>query len=87
VLGSAGFLKKKMASRIEENLGFMRKLETFVRINSEMQDFILPAEPDRLQLIAASMHFNSARRLRASVQKVKKENRKLFLAQLKSLPQ
>jgi glutamate-ammonia-ligase adenylyltransferase len=86
VLAGAGFLKKKLASRITENLSFMRKLEASIRLNAESQEFVLPAEPDRLQVVAASMELRSPQQLRASVQKVKKENRILFLSTLKSLP-
>ena len=85
-LAAAGFLKKKMAARVTENLGFMRKLEACIRLNSEVQDFVLPAEPDRLQVIAASMNLRSTQQLQASVQNIKKENRTLFMTTLKSLP-
>jgi glutamate-ammonia-ligase adenylyltransferase len=86
ILGAAGFLKKKVALRIADNLSFMRALEASIRLNAETQDFVLPAEPARLRLIAASMQLNSVHELKASVQKVRTENRSLFVSMLKSLP-
>ncbi len=86
VLAAAGFLKKKAAMKLKDHLSFMRTLEASIRLNSELQDFVLPDEPDRLQLIAASMRLNSAKRLRIFVQKIRKENRTLLTTTLKSLP-
>jgi glutamine synthetase adenylyltransferase len=86
VLAAAGILKKRVAEKITGNLSSMRQLETFIRLNSEAQDFVLPTEAERLQLIAAAMHLGSPRRLRSSVQRLRKENRKLMMAMLKSIP-
>jgi len=85
-LSAAGFLKKTTGTRITDNLQFMRKLEASIRLNSDVQDFVLPAEPDRLQLIAASMQLNSPKRLWTILQKVRKGNRKLFVTTIKTLP-
>ena len=85
-LASAGFLKKKNAARIMRNLCFMRKLEASIRLNSEVQDFVLPAELARLQLIAASLQLGSPKRLLAFVQRIRKQNRELLMTILKTLP-
>jgi glutamate-ammonia-ligase adenylyltransferase len=86
VLAAAGFLKKKTAARITDHLAFMRILEASIKLNSEVQDFVLPQEPDRLQLIAASVNLNSPKRLSAFVKKIKKDNRTLLMSTLKTLP-
>lgn len=86
VLGAAGFLKEKTAARITDHLAFMRILEASIKLNSEVQDFVLPEEPDRVQLIAASVNLNSPKRLSAFVKKIKKDNRTLLMSTLKTLP-
>lgn len=86
VLAGAGLLKKRKAARIMDNLSSMRRLEASIRLNSELQDLILPEDPDRLQLISASMQLNSPKRLRIFVRKLRQENRQLLMTILKSLP-
>ena len=85
-LAAAGFLKQKKAARIALNLSFMRRLEASIRLNAEAQHFVLPAGPDRLQLIAASVQLHSPKQLRNLVRRIRKENRALLTNILKSLP-
>jgi len=64
--------------RIEENLKFMRKLETLIRINSETSAFFVPSSGSSGAAIAAGMGLPSVDDLRNAVTRVQKENRKIF---------
>jgi [glutamine synthetase] adenylyltransferase / [glutamine synthetase]-adenylyl-L-tyrosine phosphorylase len=71
---------------IRANLEYFRRLEAFVRINSEVTDFVLPVEEDRLQAVAAGMGISSIAALRSSIRGKRTSNRKLFTEVLRLLP-
>jgi glutamate-ammonia-ligase adenylyltransferase len=74
------------AKGIEGNLEYFRRLEAFIRMNSEVTDFVLPSESDRLQAIVAAMGSSSLTAFRQNIQEMRKTNRKLFSRIIKSLP-
>lgn len=86
VLAASGILRKPVAGKILSHLEWMRMLELAVRLNSETQEFVLPGEPDRLQLVAATMGVGPLKRLRDISKKVRKENRIHFMETLSSIP-
>ncbi len=74
------------AKTILGNLEYFRRLEAFVRLNSETTDFVLPSENDRFQAIAAAMGSSVPASLRLSIREMMKMNRKLFKGIIRSLP-
>jgi glutamate-ammonia-ligase adenylyltransferase len=74
------------AKRIAGNLEYFRRLEAFIRMNSEGTDFVLPSENDRLQAVVAAMGSSSPAALRLGIEEMRKTNRKLFNGIIKSLP-
>jgi glutamate-ammonia-ligase adenylyltransferase len=74
------------AKKIAANLEYFRRLEAFIRMNAEVKDFVLPAEHDRFQALVAAMGSSSPAALRRRIQEMRKTNRTLFNATIKSLP-
>lgn len=79
-------VSRSNAKSIVGNLEYFRRLESFIRMNSEVTDFVLPSENDRLQAVVAAMGSSSPAALRLSIQEMRKTNRKLFNGIIKSLP-
>jgi glutamate-ammonia-ligase adenylyltransferase len=79
----ARILKKSDSGKAVQNLDSLRRLEAFVRLNSETSDFILPSDKSRLQAIAAAMGLPSCAALIARVERMCRENHALFTTTLK----
>ena len=79
-------LKQGDVRKIEKNLGYLRRLEACIRMNSETADFVLPAEKDRLQAVVAAMGNTTPGAFRKALQQTRKLNRKLFATTLRSIP-
>ena len=79
-------IKSADAAKVSRNLEFLRRLEACIRMNSEKADFVLPTARENLQAVASAMGELSVKSLEDRLKKVRKENRVLFTATLKSLP-
>lgn len=71
-------LGKTNGKRLRTNLEDLRLLETFIRLNEESTDFVLPKERARLQALVAAVGKRSVKELLRSVSKMRSENRSLF---------
>lgn len=73
-----GLLRKRDGKPLAANLEYLRLLETFIHLNSDTADFILPKDKIRLQALAAAMGERSIGALRETLGRKRKENRTLF---------
>lgn len=78
------FVERKVLPKIEgkvigENLSYLRRLETLVRINADSTEFILPRDPEKLKVLAAGMGDSSVKGFLRRVAVIRKVNRSLFL--------
>lgn len=85
-LGLKKIVSKPDVIRIQRNLEFLRRLEAYIRMNSDSNDFLLPNEPDQLQAVVAATGSASSSRLRIAIQSVRKANRTLLNTNVRSLP-
>jgi glutamate-ammonia-ligase adenylyltransferase len=85
-MGKHKLVSRSDAKKIIGNLEYFRRLEAFIRSNSEVTDFVLPIDEDRLQAVAAAMGSPSPAALRLRLQDLRKANRKLFTSIVRSLP-
>jgi [glutamine synthetase] adenylyltransferase / [glutamine synthetase]-adenylyl-L-tyrosine phosphorylase len=72
--------------RIEGNLEHFRRLEAFIRLNSEVSDFVLPKDRERLQAIVSAMGSSTLSAFRHNIEGMRKMNRNLFNKIIRSLP-
>lgn len=70
---------------VKKNLRFLRELETFVRLNSDVRNFVLPSSEDVQDLISNALGEESSRALVGKIHKIKRENRGLLLQTLDQL--
>lgn len=77
-LRTAGVAEQNLLQHIERNLVFLRILETFVRLNSDSTEFVLPTDPLRRQALAAAMKKTSAASLEKKLSVVTLQNREIF---------
>jgi glutamate-ammonia-ligase adenylyltransferase len=78
------FVERRAVTRIEgkvigENLSYLRRLESLVRINTDSTEFILPRDPEKLKVLAAGMGDSSVKGFLHRVAAIRKVNRSLFL--------
>lgn len=64
---------------LQKNLRFMRMLEAYIKMNSEKSAFVLPTSPATREAIAKGMGMNSVEELLRTIEKVRFQNRELFL--------
>ncbi|MEX2117666.1 MAG: hypothetical protein WEB37_12340 [Bacteroidota bacterium] len=77
-LKSAGFVGRPLLRVLERNLVFLRTLETFIRLNSDSIAFALPADPIRMQALAAAMGKPSDHSLKKQLAILTRQNREMF---------
>ena len=80
----AKLLKGREALKVEQNLDFFRRLEAFIRINSETTDYRLPSDKIRLKVLSAAMGESSSAGLLKTVRMKRKENHSILTSVLKS---
>lgn len=76
-------MKKRDAKSISENLLYLRRLETYVRLNSESSAFVLPDDQIHAKAIAAAMGERNGKSLLKRIAGIRNENRLLFKAAMK----
>lgn len=77
-LGIAGVVDQNLLRTMERNLRFLRTLETFVRLNTDSSDFVLPTDSVRRQALAAAMKKTSAASFEKHLFAVTHQNREIF---------
>jgi [glutamine synthetase] adenylyltransferase / [glutamine synthetase]-adenylyl-L-tyrosine phosphorylase len=85
-LRGARIVKAADVTRIDRNLNYLRRLEAYVRMNSESTEFVLPEEDVRLQAVIAAMGGTSTKAFSRDIKRVRSENRSLFNTIIKALP-
>jgi glutamate-ammonia-ligase adenylyltransferase len=85
-LRDARLVKNPEVKRVERNLDYLRRLEAYVRMNSESTEFVLPEEDIRLRAVIAAMGGASTRSFSKVVRRIRKENRTFFNTIIKVLP-
>jgi len=75
---SSRLLAKTHWKILERNYRFLRELELSVRLNSELNKFVLPDEQVLLQVVAASVGTLSSKELRKRISLVRRENNLLL---------
>jgi glutamine synthetase adenylyltransferase len=69
---------------VEKNLDYFRRLEAFIRINSETTDYRLPSDKIRLKVLSAAMGESSTSAFLRVVRTKRKENHSILTSVLKS---
>lgn len=83
-IGRARLLKKSDLTKVEENLDSFRRLEAHIRMNSETTDFSLPLDDSRMRAISAAMGATSPAAMLRVVDRMRRENSRLFTDILKT---
>jgi len=83
-LSTADILPKSQVTALQRNLALFRLLETFVRLNSEKPEFVIPTEASHRQAIVAALGLPSAKEFRSRLSSTRKENQRLFMKILKA---
>lgn len=77
-LRNANVAEQGLLRTIERNLVFLRTLETFVRLNSDSTEFVLPSDPVRRQALAAAMKKTTSALFEKQLSAVILQNREIF---------
>jgi [glutamine synthetase] adenylyltransferase / [glutamine synthetase]-adenylyl-L-tyrosine phosphorylase len=77
-IGRAHLLNKRDFKKVDQNLEFFRRLESYIRMNSESTDFMLPRDNTRQLAIVAAMGAPSPAALRRGIDKKRRENHTIF---------
>lgn len=73
-----GILGKREGEAAVRNLLFLRSLETFIKLNTERADFVLPEDPIRLQALACAVGQPTKSTLVRHLQRTIRSNRAFF---------
>lgn len=72
-------------AKVRKNLLFMRELETSIRLNSDVRNFVFPTSEDAQDLISNALGEESSKALIRKIDRIKRENRELLLQTLDQL--
>ncbi|MBM4167911.1 MAG: hypothetical protein FJ215_01935 [Ignavibacteria bacterium] len=85
ILTASGLSPDVDFPRLLENLEFLRRLETTVKINAETGGYVLPGSGPAAAAVAAGMGFSTTDELKRTIDRIRDENRMMYDAVITSL--